>query len=174
MGPISKKGALILQFAIVIFPPNMYIFNFNPLDSRHSKAKLYYFKIYVEDVLVRDFIPCYRNSDNVVGMYDLVSNTFFVNQGTGTFTKGSDAQLPTPDYPERIRVVGDNINLFDETQLGSERDYQCTSSVSNNEITLTSTSSSGEGPLFLTTGSSISVGPPGARGVLLQDTAIGR
>lgn len=35
-------------------------------------------------------IPCYRKSDGVIGMYDLVSEQFLTNQGTGTFTKGAD------------------------------------------------------------------------------------
>lgn len=37
-----------------------------------------------------DLVPCYRKSDGEIGMYDLVSNTFFTNQGTGTFLKGAD------------------------------------------------------------------------------------
>lgn len=39
---------------------------------------------------VHTFVPCYRKSDNVVGMYDTVSNTFYTNSGTGTFLKGAD------------------------------------------------------------------------------------
>lgn len=35
-------------------------------------------------------IPCYRKSDNEIGLYDTVSNTFFLNAGSGTFTKGDD------------------------------------------------------------------------------------
>ena len=35
-------------------------------------------------------VPARRNSDNVVGMYDTVSNTFKTNAGTGTFTAGPD------------------------------------------------------------------------------------
>lgn len=50
-----------------------------------------YFKIYnISGALVRDFIPCYRKSDNEIGLYDLVTKTFFTNQGTGTFLKGPD------------------------------------------------------------------------------------
>ncbi len=37
----------------------------------------------------RHFIPCYRNSDNEVGLYDIVNNTFYTNAGAGTFTKGN-------------------------------------------------------------------------------------
>ena len=35
-------------------------------------------------------IPCYRKSDNVIGMYDTVGNVFYISAGTGTFTKGAD------------------------------------------------------------------------------------
>lgn len=53
-----------------------------------SKCRLYSFRVYKDFELVRDFVPCYRKSDNVIGLYDLVSKTFFTNQGTGTFNKG--------------------------------------------------------------------------------------
>ena len=41
-------------------------------------------------VLVRDFIPAKRNSDGSIGMYDLVTSTFFGNAGTGTFVAGAE------------------------------------------------------------------------------------
>lgn len=37
----------------------------------------YYFKIWKQGVLVRDFIPCVRQSDSTVGFYDMVSQQFF-------------------------------------------------------------------------------------------------
>lgn len=58
--------------------------------SKLWKFTVYSFKIWTNDVLVRDFVPCYRKSDSVIGMYDLVTNAFFTNQGTGTFIKGND------------------------------------------------------------------------------------
>lgn len=39
---------------------------------------------------IANFIPCYRKSDSVAGMYDNVNNIFLTNQGTGTFVVGSD------------------------------------------------------------------------------------
>lgn len=53
-----------------------------------AKQKLYTYKIYEDSVLVRNFIPCYRKSDNVIGLYDTVEKQFYTNAGTGTFTKG--------------------------------------------------------------------------------------
>lgn len=59
-------------------------------DSRISKNQWYYVKIYDGRTLQRDMVPCYRKLDNEIGMYDFVTETFFTNQGSGTFTKGSD------------------------------------------------------------------------------------
>lgn len=79
-------------------------------------GKLYYVKIYDNNMLVRDFIPCYRNSDNEVGLYDLVNNVFYTNQGTGVFTYGSVA--PTPDTLIDMVSCGDRTkNLFDKTKI---------------------------------------------------------
>lgn len=50
---------------------------------------IYRQQAYQNNALVGDFIPAIRNSDNVVGMYDTVSGTFFENQGTGVFVAGT-------------------------------------------------------------------------------------
>lgn len=50
--------------------------------------KVYGAKYYLDGVLVRNFIPCIRKSDNKPGMYDLVNNQFYVNQGTEEFLIG--------------------------------------------------------------------------------------
>lgn len=42
------------------------------------------------DEYLYNLIPCYRKSDSKPGMYDLVTDTFFTNQGTGEFIVGSD------------------------------------------------------------------------------------
>jgi len=55
--------------------------------------KIYYFKITKDWTLVRDFIPCYRKSDNVIWLYDLVNSAFYTNSWTGTFSKGNDVTM---------------------------------------------------------------------------------
>ena len=42
-----------------------------------TKVKCYSLKIYDNDYLVRDFIPCRRKIDNAVGIYDRVNNIFY-------------------------------------------------------------------------------------------------
>lgn len=56
-------------------------------------GKIHSCKIWYDDgaTLVRDFVPCYRKADGVIGFYDMVSGEFFTNSGSGSFTKGADA-----------------------------------------------------------------------------------
>lgn len=42
------------------------------------------------DELVADYVPCYQRSDNAVGFYDIVSETFIGNSGSGSFSAGPD------------------------------------------------------------------------------------
>lgn len=51
-------------------------------------CKLYSLKIYDTDgtTLLRDLYPVMRLEDNVTGLYDTVSGTFFTNGGSGIFT----------------------------------------------------------------------------------------
>lgn len=96
---------------------NFWLFGRNSTSTIYlSKVKQWTCKMYYSNVLVRDFIPCYRNSDNEVGLYDLVNNVFYTNEGTGTFTYGSIA--PTPDAPIEIVSCGDRTkNLFDKDTI---------------------------------------------------------
>ena len=56
----------------------------------YASVKLYSCKFYDNGILVRDYIPCYRKADNVIGLYDSINGVFYTNAGTGTFTKGAD------------------------------------------------------------------------------------
>lgn len=50
-------------------------------------ANLYSAQIYASGTLVGNYVPC-TNPSGAVGVYDLVSNKFYANAGTGTFTAG--------------------------------------------------------------------------------------
>ena len=58
--------------------------------SGKLNGRIYFAKIYKEDILAFDGIPAKRNSDNVLGMYDTVSGNFFTNAATSgdDFTPG--------------------------------------------------------------------------------------
>lgn len=72
----------------------LYLFVLN-LDYQYDSSynaicKMRYFKIYENHILVRDFIPVKRKSDNEICLYDRVSGTFFTNAGTGQFVAGPE------------------------------------------------------------------------------------
>ena len=53
-----------------------------------ATIKMYYCKIYDNDILVRDFVPCI-NVEGEYGLYDFVNSQFYGNVGTGSFTGAS-------------------------------------------------------------------------------------
>ena len=60
------------------------------------KGKVYAAKLSIDNDLKRDLIPARRDSDGEIGMYDLVSRTFFTNSGTGEFIAGPVVNLYLP------------------------------------------------------------------------------
>mgnify|MGYP007016782439 CR=1 FL=1 len=53
----------------------------------YGSHKLFNCKIYNNDSLARDFIPC-TNANGAAGLYDLIGQKFYGNAGTGSFTAG--------------------------------------------------------------------------------------
>lgn len=72
---------------------NLYLFAQN-YNTAARFAGIYSFKGFQyydkNNTLICDLIPCYRKSDGVIGMYDIVRKIFLTNAGTGSFTKGAD------------------------------------------------------------------------------------
>lgn len=62
-------------------------------DTPTSKTlKLFYFKMWNGDTLIRNFIPARRKSDSVVGLYDLIGRKFYSSASNIAF-QGSDETL---------------------------------------------------------------------------------
>lgn len=57
-------------------------------DMFYGSSIIYGCKIYDNDTLLRDFVPCIRNSDKTIGLLDKVNNQFYGNSGTGQFIAG--------------------------------------------------------------------------------------
>jgi len=65
-----------------------------------GRCQIYTCKIWDGANLVRNFVPCIRNSDNKPGMYDRVNNVFYTNQGSGEFLYG-----PLKSVPQKYQQV---------------------------------------------------------------------
>lgn len=81
--------------------------------------RFYIFKIYDNDTLVRNFVPCYRKSDSVIGMYDTVSGNFLTNAGSGTFLKGSDVITSLTDKATPVAAMSDIPDAYTKTESDS-------------------------------------------------------
>ena len=66
---------------------NLFLFCYNNVGTANyfSTYIMYSCKIYDDDTLVRDFVPCI-NASGEVGLFDMVNRQFYGNAGTGTFT----------------------------------------------------------------------------------------
>lgn len=84
-------------------------------QSNFVGVKMYYCKMWKDGALVRDLVPC-KDSNNVIWMYDLVSNTFMTNSWTGSFTGGSVANNYRPDGVQYTGVASTVIET-DEVEV---------------------------------------------------------
>ena len=80
-------------------------------------------QFYIDDVLIRDYVPAQRKTDNVIGLYDLANNTFYTNAGTGTFTAGHIVDVsvnPIGTGTVDVETSGNNTILTANANAGYE------------------------------------------------------
>ena len=80
-----------------LLPATMHLHMFCARNDQQNYQYWYYGRVYGsvkiytstdDSELVMSLYPVKRNSDEVIGMYDTVSGTFFTNSGSGSFTGG--------------------------------------------------------------------------------------
>ena len=60
-----------------------------PGGQHRSSYKLYSFKIYENDILIKNYIPV-KDTSNVVCLYDTINKQYIYNQGTNEFIAGEE------------------------------------------------------------------------------------
>lgn len=66
-----------------------YDFNANSVEWQNTNSKFKSFYVKNNGTLVRDFVPALRDSDSKYGLYDLVTNTFYLSPNGNEFSGGS-------------------------------------------------------------------------------------
>lgn len=69
-----------------------------------AAQNIYRFQIYIDDVLVRDLIPCQEESSGIIGMYDVVNDKFYTNAGSGSLP----FPLPVTEVSTQHRTFADS------------------------------------------------------------------
>lgn len=84
----------------------------NSTEYEHN-GRIYSCKLKQNNILVRDFVPVKDVVDNVYGMFDRVTETFYGNAGTGAFTGG---ELIQPiSYAENDGTVYCDTDIIPKT-----------------------------------------------------------
>lgn len=150
-----KIGNVNLAFSSVdeiTSPMNCYLMASTILEngvistfSNFAYMKLYSCQIYDNDVLLRNFVPCQRKSDSVLGLFDIVEQVFYVNSGTGAFAFkqlaiqpkayiGVKKQIPNYIEQERNLTVDTFSDFFDSTQSTYKWEVKSMGQVLNNVL----------------------------------------
>jgi len=81
-----------------------------------SSARFYSCQITDGTSIIRHFIPCFRKSDNEIGLFDLVNQVFYTNSGTGTFSKGKNvASVSDLSFAYQGSGVGTSHDSIEKT-----------------------------------------------------------
>ena len=91
---------------------NIHLFNSSNESDYYSTNYLYYASFKDNGVIVREFIPCYRISDRVAGMYDIVNDVFYTNDGIGEFLYGPDVHYNIPPEYQEVEYLESTGNQY--------------------------------------------------------------
>lgn len=85
----ATKATYTVTRPMYIFALNQGTFNSNQI----ARMKLYYMKIYDSGEIIRDFVPCIRETDSKPGLYDRINGVFYTNVGSGEFLVGNRIRI---------------------------------------------------------------------------------
>lgn len=97
---VNRTNSTRLAYTVYLFAIN----TANSVSLNTGILRIRSCRLYDNSILVRHFIPCYRKSDSVPGMFDLVNGVFYTNSGTGRFLVGADVTL------KKINSIRDSFN----------------------------------------------------------------
>lgn len=93
---------------------------------RNGRGKIYSFQVTKNNALVRDLVPCTRDSDSIVGLYDIVNDVFYYPPNyqsyqlvAGPIVTGSTEY---PIYYDTKQDPPDNLSFSSMTEA---QEYEC-------------------------------------------------
>ena len=118
-GTMTIKGSINTDVKYTGDLPNETIYFFsNGNNQINPSIKLFNLKIYQNNELIRDYIPCYELNEDSAGLYDLINDVFYKDKISTSFIKGPKVEPDTinyiiPSYGLRIKDV-ETDNFIDK------------------------------------------------------------
>jgi len=81
--PLPQSTLPYISYSIYLFAGNNY-----GTTLYNSLCKIYLVEITDDNSLIRKMIPCYRKSDDEVGLYDIINGVFYTDSGGGNLIAG--------------------------------------------------------------------------------------
>lgn len=79
-------------------------------------------KIYNGNTLLRNYIPCYRVSDGIAGLYDLVNNVFYASDGSSNYLKGPETEIELPTAYQKVEYIEGSGDIYIDTNYVCKND----------------------------------------------------
>ena len=117
--------------------------------SRYD-VRVYGFQIYEGNELMRDLVPVKRNSDNAIGMYDLINGVFYGNDGTGEFVYKTSDENPYNRLYTKLDYIESTGTQYIDTGVYPNQDtsIEFTIKGSSNEFRFGELNSEGDENVF--------------------------
>lgn len=94
----------------------------NPYGN-YASMKIYNFKLYSGDTLVRDFVPCSKSTGEV-GLFDTINNVFYDNSGTSIFLAGPEVtEIKLPSGYRRYSYIQSTGTQYIDTGVSGSGGY---------------------------------------------------
>lgn len=100
----------------------LHLFAYNA-ENVHEHLEVFRCKIFEAGELVRDLIPCYRNSDLVAGLYDTINSVFYPSVGSKQFSIQEKELDYCGDVVHSKNLIDFSTTVPSSTTMNSEFRY---------------------------------------------------
>lgn len=119
----GEKQNINFTYATFSCPYTLTLFALHRASILRGLLRLYSCQIYDNGTITRYFVPC-KNPDEEIGLYDLVSEQFYGNSGSGEFVAGPEAgsEWPLPDGYTMLEYIEGSGTQYINTQFQPNQD----------------------------------------------------
>ena len=97
----------------------------NSDTKEHLYGRMYSFQIYDDGTLVRDLVPCKRNSDSLYGAYDIVNDVFYYPPNYSSYPMTGGSATTQVEYPLYYDTIQDPPSAVTFSSMTEAESMEC-------------------------------------------------